>query len=103
MDNNQHLPPSAQMLQTTFGFTISRAISVAAQFRIADYLKDGPKTAVELAQLAGVHPVPFIGCCVRFQVRQYSVKTALAGSASQMIVHTCVTVQKNRSPHQDVQ
>lgn len=56
MDNNQHLPPSAQMLQMTFGFTISRAISVAAQFRIADYLKDGPKTAVEVAQLAGVHP-----------------------------------------------
>ena len=56
MDNNQHLPPSAQMLQMSFGFAISRAISVAAQFRIADYLKDGPKTAVELAQLAGVHP-----------------------------------------------
>jgi len=56
MDNNQHLPPSAQLLQMTFGFSVSRAISVAAQFRIADYLKDGPKTADELAQLAGVHP-----------------------------------------------
>ncbi|HEY6248105.1 MAG TPA: methyltransferase [Pyrinomonadaceae bacterium] len=56
MDDNKQLPPSAHLTQILFGFTVSRAISVAAQFRIADYLKDGPKTADELAQRASVHP-----------------------------------------------
>ena len=56
MDNNQQLPPSAHLMQMIFGFTVARALAVAAQFRIADYLKDGPKTADELAQFAGVHP-----------------------------------------------
>ena len=56
MDNNQQLPPSAYLMQMIFGFTVARALAVAAQFRIADYLKDGPKTADELAQFAGVHP-----------------------------------------------
>jgi hypothetical protein len=56
MTNNQQLPPSARLLQMVFGFTVARSIAVAAQFRIADYLKSGPKTADELAELAGVHP-----------------------------------------------
>jgi hypothetical protein len=43
-------------MQMIFGFTVARSISVAAEFRIADYLKDGPKTADELAQLSSVHP-----------------------------------------------
>jgi len=48
-------PPSARLMQMIFAFAVSRSISVAAQFRIADYLKDGPKTADELSQLVGVH------------------------------------------------
>src|SRR6476620_11154944 len=49
-------PPSARLMQMIFAFAVSRSISVAAQFRIADYLKDGPKPADELSQLVGVHP-----------------------------------------------
>jgi hypothetical protein len=56
MSNSQQLPPSAHLMQMIFGFTVARSISVAAQFRVADYLKDGPKTADELAQFSGVHP-----------------------------------------------
>jgi len=56
MSNDQQLPPSARLMQMIFGFTVARSISVAAEFRIADYLKDGPKTADELAQLSSVHP-----------------------------------------------
>ena len=53
MNNNQSLPPSDRLLQMTFAFAVSRSISVAAEFRFADHLVDGPKTAAELAQLTG--------------------------------------------------
>lgn len=39
-----------------FAFALSRSIAVAAQFGIADLLKDGPKSAEELAQATGTHP-----------------------------------------------
>jgi hypothetical protein len=38
-----------------FGFTLSRSIAVAAQMGVADLLKDGPRSAEELAQSLGVH------------------------------------------------
>ena len=50
------MPPSAQLLEMIFGFTLSRSIAVAAQFRIADLLKDGAKTSDEMAQTIGAHP-----------------------------------------------
>jgi hypothetical protein len=52
----KQLPPSAQLLDMIFGFALSRAIAVAAQLKVADYLKDGPKTADEIAVLTSVHP-----------------------------------------------
>lgn len=55
MQDKQQLPPSARLMQMIFAFALSRLISVAAQFRIADQLKNGPKTAEELSQLIGVH------------------------------------------------
>jgi hypothetical protein len=51
----KEIPPSAQLLEMIFGFTLSRSIAVAAQFGIADLLKPGPKTADELAQIIGAH------------------------------------------------
>jgi SAM-dependent methyltransferase len=39
-----------------FGKAVTQAVSVAARFRIADHLAAGPKTAAELARLAGLHP-----------------------------------------------
>lgn len=53
---NQTPPPSAQLMQIMFGMIPTLAIGVAAKFGIADLLKDGPKTATELASLASVHP-----------------------------------------------
>lgn len=52
----QQAPPSAQLMEMIFGFALSRSIAVAAQFGIADLLKDGPKSADELAQAIGTHP-----------------------------------------------
>lgn len=52
----QAMPPSAQLLEMIFGFMLSRSIAVAAQFKIADLLKDSPKTSDEMAQVIGAHP-----------------------------------------------
>jgi hypothetical protein len=49
------LPPPVQLMQMLFGFAASRAIGVSAELRIADLLKDGSKSAEELAQQTGVH------------------------------------------------
>ena len=42
-----------------FGFSITRAIAVAAELGIADRLADGPRTAAELVRECGVleHPL----------------------------------------------
>lgn len=56
MEDDQPLPPSARLMQMIFGFTLSRAISVAAELRVADHLRGGPKNVEELANLIGVHP-----------------------------------------------
>jgi len=42
-------PPPIAMLQLISGFWISRCTYVAAKLGIADLIKDGPKTAAELA------------------------------------------------------
>ena len=51
----QQLPPPVQLMQMLFGFAATRAIGVTAELRIADLLKDGAKTADELALQTGVH------------------------------------------------
>jgi hypothetical protein len=51
----QELPPPVELVQMLFGFAASRAIGVTAELGIADLLKDGPKTAEELAQRTNVH------------------------------------------------
>jgi hypothetical protein len=49
----RELPASAQFLQMLAGKWVSRAISAAADLGIADQLKDGPRTAAELAAACG--------------------------------------------------
>ena len=49
------IPPAAQMMDMIFAFALSRSIAVAAQFGLADHLKDGPKSADELATALGLH------------------------------------------------
>ncbi len=48
-------PPSLAMLQMISGFWISRAIYIAAKLGLADHLRDGHKTADELASATGTH------------------------------------------------
>lgn len=47
--------PSAAMLQMISGFWISRALYIAAKLGLADHLRDGHKTAHELAAATGTH------------------------------------------------
>ena len=51
----KEVPPPMQMLQIISGFWISRSVYVTAKLGIADLLKDGPKTAAELAAATGTH------------------------------------------------
>jgi len=60
--------PCQQLTQMITSYWVSRAIYIAAKLRIADHLKDGPRTAEELATVAGVAPRPL-----------YRVLRALAG------------------------
>lgn len=50
------LPPNAQLMEMIFAFALSRSVSVAAQFRLADQLIDGPRSADEIAATLGLHP-----------------------------------------------
>ena len=49
------VPPPIAMLQLISGFWISRCIYVAANLGIADLVKDGSKTAAELAAATNTH------------------------------------------------
>ena len=48
-------PPRLTMLRMITSYWMSQAIHVAARLRLADRVKDGPKTSAALAQEAGVH------------------------------------------------
>ena len=52
------VPPAAQLMQMIFGSVITQAISVAARLGLADLLKDGAKSADELAQATGTQARP---------------------------------------------
>ena len=48
--------PAAELLRLINGFQISQALHVAALLAVADYLKDGPKSADALARACDAHP-----------------------------------------------
>src|SRR5215831_11382325 len=50
------VPPAMQMLQLIAGFWISRCIYITAKLGIADLLRDGPKSADELAAATSTNP-----------------------------------------------
>ena len=58
-DNNENnaaqMSPMETMLQMMSGLWVSRGIYIAAKLGIADYLKDGAKTAEELAPVTDAH------------------------------------------------
>ena len=51
----QKSTPQADMRSLIAGYWVSRLIYVAARLNLADLMKDGPRTAEQLAQRAGVH------------------------------------------------
>jgi hypothetical protein len=51
----QELSPPMQLMEMFFGLAVTRAIGAAAEFCIADLLKDGPKSAEELASKTDLH------------------------------------------------
>jgi len=57
MDDTSHatLPPQAVLYHLATGHYVSRALDVAARLGIADLLKDGPRTADELAAATDTH------------------------------------------------
>jgi hypothetical protein len=69
VESNMSEPhPGQQLTQMITSYWVSRAVYIAAKFRIADHLKDCPRSAEELAATAGVAPRPL-----------YRVLRALAG------------------------
>jgi hypothetical protein len=52
----QSVPPSSQLLQLASGYWISRALGVIIRLNIADLLKDGPKSADDLAATTQTNP-----------------------------------------------
>ena len=50
------LPPAQVMFGMITGFWVSQIIGVAARLNIAEHLRDGAKSADELARLAGAEP-----------------------------------------------
>ncbi len=53
--NSTDVPPSVALLQMVTGYWVSQTIYVAAKLRIADLLKDGPKSCDELAKATETH------------------------------------------------
>ena len=53
MSNADQVPPEAQLLQTLFGFMVTRTLSAVAELNVADALKDGPRYYTELAKAVG--------------------------------------------------
>jgi ubiquinone/menaquinone biosynthesis C-methylase UbiE len=53
--NAAQTPPPLVMLQLMSGFWISRCIYIVAKLGLADLVKDGPRTAADLAKDSGTH------------------------------------------------
>ena len=49
MSDAGQLPPEAQLLQTLFGFMVTRTLSAVAELNVADALRDGPRSYTDLA------------------------------------------------------
>jgi hypothetical protein len=55
MEQQNQIPAPVQMLQVITNFWTTRAVYVIAKLGIADLLKSGPKSVVELAESTGTH------------------------------------------------
>jgi hypothetical protein len=60
--------PSERLEELMEGFQVTQALYVAAKLNLADALRDGPKTATELASSVGAH-APSLLRLMRYLVR----------------------------------
>lgn len=49
------LPPAAMLMKLMAGKCITQALATAAELRVADHLKDGPRSAGDIAPAIGAH------------------------------------------------
>jgi len=56
MQNNKDLPPSELIFDLIKGQIVLNAISTVINLKISDYLKDGPKSVMHLAEKSNTHP-----------------------------------------------
>lgn len=49
------LPPDVALYQLAIGHYVSRALALAAKLRLADHLRDGPRSAEEMARASETH------------------------------------------------
>jgi ubiquinone/menaquinone biosynthesis C-methylase UbiE len=54
--SDQKPPPRLHLLQMITSYWTAQSIHVAAKLKLADLVKDGPKTAAELAEATRTHP-----------------------------------------------
>jgi hypothetical protein len=54
-DASQGMPPVAVLYRLLNGYIIGRAIHVAAQLGVADVLREGPRSTVQIATVVGAH------------------------------------------------
>jgi hypothetical protein len=55
MDSSQ-IPPQALLAQLGMGYLVTASLTAVAKLRIADMLRDGPRSLEELAKLSETHP-----------------------------------------------
>jgi len=58
-DADDDASPAQKLLTMTLGIVQTQLLNVAAQLNLADRLKDGPKSAAELAEATGMDPAAF--------------------------------------------
>jgi hypothetical protein len=52
----RNLPPQAVMMQMSTGYWLTQLIYAAAKLKVADVLRDGPKSYVDIARATGTDP-----------------------------------------------
>jgi hypothetical protein len=95
MMNKPEISPAQTAIQLAFGFINARSLYVAAKLGVADHLKDGPKSAVELATTLSVQPdalyrimrvLAASGVFAHAPQRTESLFSHLAGSGNELVI-----------------
>ena len=61
-NRESELPRPAQMLQFITGYWVSKLVYVAARLNLADHLREGPRSAEQLASKVGAEPKRVMRC-----------------------------------------